>query len=150
MKPAPIKDLITFDDFEKLDIRVGTITSVAEVEKSKKLMKLTVDFGDHVRTILAGIKQERENPFEIEGKQALFVVNLPEQKMAGEVSQGMLFDIGYADKLTPCLAVPETAIQMAVGRVSLVQSRDSYGRKTGFLLWQNGGREVNEIKASCR
>lgn len=110
MKPAPIKDLITFDDFEKLDIRVGTITSVTEVEKSKKLMKLTVDFGDHVRTILAGIKQERENPFEIEGKQALFVVNLPEQKMAGEVSQGMLFDIGYADKLTPCLAVPETAI----------------------------------------
>ncbi|MBC7005120.1 tRNA-binding protein [Photobacterium sp. BZF1] len=110
MKPAPIKELITFDDFEKLDIRVGTITSVTEVEKSKKLMKLTVDFGDHVRTILAGIKQERENPYEIEGKQALFVVNLPEQKMAGEVSQGMLFDIGYADKLTPCLAVPESTI----------------------------------------
>ena len=110
MKPAPIKELITFDDFEKLDIRVGTITAVAEVAKSRKLMKLTVDFGDHVRSILAGIKQERENPFEIEGKQALFVVNLPEQKMAGEVSQGMLFDIGYADKLTPCLAVPEASI----------------------------------------
>ncbi|AJR08092.1 hypothetical protein H744_2c1414 [Photobacterium gaetbulicola Gung47] len=110
MKPAPIKELITFEDFEKLDIRVGTITAVAEVEKSRKLMKLTVDFGDHVRSILAGIKQERENPFEIEGKQALFVVNLPEQKMAGEVSQGMLFDIGYADKLTPCLAIPEATI----------------------------------------
>ncbi|MDV5170465.1 tRNA-binding protein [Photobacterium rosenbergii] len=110
MKPAPIKDLITFDDFEKLDIRVGTITALADVEKSRKLMKLTVDFGDHVRTILAGIKQERADPFEIEGKQALFVVNLPEQKMAGEISQGMLFDIGYADKLTPCLAVPETSI----------------------------------------
>ena len=110
MKQAPIKELVTFDDFKKLDIRVGTITAVSEVEKSKKLMKLTVDFGDHVRSILAGIKQERENPYEIEGKQALFVVNLPEQTMAGEISQGMLFDIGYADKLTPCLAIPETAV----------------------------------------
>ena len=107
MKHAPFKELIAFEDFEKLDIRVGTITTVAEVENSNKLMKLTVDFGDHVRSILAGIKQERENPFEIEGKQALFVVNLPERKMAGEISQGMLFDVGYADKLTPCLAMPE-------------------------------------------
>ena len=107
MKPAPIKELIAFEDFDKLDIRVGTITTVATVEKSNKLMKLTVDFGDHVRSILAGIRQERENPYEIQGKQALFVVNLPERNMAGEVSQGMLFDIGYADKLTPCLAVPE-------------------------------------------
>ena len=108
MKPAPIKDLIAFEDFEKIDIRVGTITAEAEVENSKKLMKLTVDFGDHVRSILAGIKQERKDPYEVEqDKQALFVVNLPERKMAGEISQGMLFDIGYADKLTPCLAVPE-------------------------------------------
>jgi tRNA-binding protein len=110
MKQAPIKELITLDDFEKLDIRVGTITAVSEVKKSKKLMKLTVDFGDHVRSILAGIKQERENPYEIEGKQALFVVNLPEQTMAGEISQGMLFDIGYADKLIACLAMPETSV----------------------------------------
>ena len=107
MKQAPVKELIAFEDFEKLDIRVGTITSISEVEKSEKLMKLTVDFGDHVRSILAGIKQERDNPAEIEGRQALFLVNLPERKMAGEVSQGMLFDIGYADKLTPCLAMPE-------------------------------------------
>lgn len=110
MKPAPIKETITIDEFEKLDIRVGTITSVTEVAKSNKLMKLTVDFGDHTRSILAGIKQERENPQEIEGKQALFVVNLPERKMAGEVSQGMLFDIGYSDKILPCLAVPEASV----------------------------------------
>lgn len=107
MNQAPIKDLITFEEFEKIDIRVGTITAVTEVENSKKLMKLTVDFGDHDRTILAGIKQERKDPYEIEGKQALFVINLPERKMAGELSQGMLFDIGYADRLTPCLAMPE-------------------------------------------
>ena len=110
MVPAPIKDEITFEDFEKLDIRVGTILSVSEVEKSNKLMKLTVDFGDHTRSILAGIKKERENPKEIENKQALFIVNLPERKMAGEISQGMLFDIGYADGIRPCLAMPENQI----------------------------------------
>lgn len=107
MEPAPVKERITFKDFEKLDIRVGTITSVSEVENSEKLVKLSVNFGDHTRSILAGIKHERKNPREIEGKQALFVVNLPDRKMAGEISQGMLFDIGYADKLTPCLATPE-------------------------------------------
>jgi len=107
MKQAPIKALVAFEDFEKLDIRVGTISRVSEVEKSDKLMRLTVDFGDHQRSILAGIRQERANPREIEGRQALFVVNLPARKMAGEVSEGMLFDIGYADGLTPCLAVPE-------------------------------------------
>ncbi len=110
MNPAPIKDEISFKDFEKLDIRVGTIISVSEVKKSNKLMKLMVDFGDHTRSILAGIKQERENPKEIENKQALFVVNLPERKMAGEVSQGMLFDIGYSDGVKPCLAMPESQI----------------------------------------
>ena len=77
---------------------------------SKKLMRLEVDLGDHRRTILAGIKQEREDPYEIVGKQALFVVNLPTRKMAGEVSEGMLFDLGYPDGVTPALAVPERAI----------------------------------------
>ena len=110
MNPAPIKPEVSFADFEKLDIRVGTITQVSEVETSKKLIKLTVDFGDHSRSILAGIKQERDNPKEIEGKQALFVLNLPEKKMAGELSQGMLFDIGYADRITPCLATPEIPV----------------------------------------
>ncbi|SFD75965.1 tRNA-binding protein [Pseudoalteromonas denitrificans] len=110
MKPAPIKALINFEDFAKLDIRVGTITMVSEVIKSDKLMKLTVDFGDHTRSILSGIKQERVDPKEIEGKQALFVVNLPDRTMAGEISQGMLFDIGYDDKINPCLAVPENTM----------------------------------------
>lgn len=110
MKPSQVKEKITFEEFEKIDIRIGTILSVTEVKKSNKLMKLVVDFGDHTRSILAGIKQERENPKEIEGKQALFIVNLPEKKMAGELSQGMLFDIGYSDNITPCLAVPEKPV----------------------------------------
>ena len=105
--PAPIKPPIEMADLEKIDIRVGTILSVEDVANSDKLMKLVVSFGDHQRTILAGMKQEREDPKEIEGRQALFVVNLPVRKMRGEVSEGMLFDVGYADGLTPVLAVTE-------------------------------------------
>jgi len=108
--PAPVKPVVAFSALEALDIRVGTIQKVEEVARSEKLMKLTVSFGDHTRSILAGIKQERSNPREMEGKQALFVVNLEPRKMAGEVSEGMLFDIGYADGVTPVLAVPEKPV----------------------------------------
>jgi len=107
---APIKETIAFDLLDKLDIRVGRIEKVADVPKSDKLVKLTVDFGDHQRTILVGMKKERDDPTEIEGLQALFVVNLEPRKMAGEVSEGMLFDIGYADGVTPVLAVPEKPV----------------------------------------
>ena len=106
--PAQIKPLIQLEDLEKIDIRVGTILAVDDVANSDKLVKLTVSFGDHTRTILAGLKQEREDPKVIEGKQALFVVNLPAKKMRNEVSEGMLFDIGYADGLVPVLATPES------------------------------------------
>jgi tRNA-binding protein len=71
---------------------------------------LVVSFGDHTRTILAGIKKERSNPQELQGRQALFVVNLEPRAMAGELSEGMLFDVGYEDGITPVLAVPERAI----------------------------------------
>jgi tRNA-binding protein len=109
-KPAPLKPIVAFAVLEALDIRVGTIMKVEEVPRSEKLMKLTVSFGDHTRSILAGMKKERENPREIEGRQALFVVNLGPRKMAGEISEGMLFDIGYADGVTPVLAMPEKAV----------------------------------------
>jgi|SRR5262252_265411 len=109
-KPAPIKPVISFGEMERVDIRVGTILSVEDVAGSDKLLKLTVDFGDHRRSILAGMKQERANPRAIEGRQALFVVNLEPKKMMGQVSEGMLFDLGYADGITPALAVPETSV----------------------------------------
>ena len=108
--PAPIKPVISLADLDRIDIRVGTILSVEDVAGADKLLKLTVDFGDCHRSILAGMKQERDNPREIEGRQALFVVNLEPKKMMGEVSEGMLFDIGYADGVTPVLAVPETRV----------------------------------------
>jgi tRNA-binding protein len=108
--PAPIKPVVGITALEALDIRVGTIERVEEVPRSDKLMKLTVNFGDHTRAILAGIKKERENPGEIEGRQALFIVNLEPRKMAGEISEGMLFDIGYADGVTPVLSGPERPV----------------------------------------
>ena len=110
MNIAPVKPVVAFDLLEKLDIRVGTVQRVEDVEGSDKLVRLAVDFGDHKRTILVGMKQERENPREIEGKQALFVVNLPPKKMKGELSEGMLLDIGYADGITPVLAMPESPV----------------------------------------
>lgn len=107
---APIKPNISFEVLDKIDIRVGTIELVEDLPKSNKLVRLTVDFGDHKRKILVGMKQERANPKEIEGLQALFVINLEPKKMAGEISQGMLFDIGFADGITPVLAMPEKTV----------------------------------------
>ena len=111
---APVKENITVDLLDRVDVRVGEILKVEDVEKSDKLVKLTADFGDFRRTILVGMKKERENPAEIVGRQALFVVNMAPRKMAGEVSEGMLFDIGYADGVTPVLAVPEKEVPNGV------------------------------------
>ena len=108
IKVTPAKPTISIDVLEKIDVRVGTIELVEEVEGSDKLVRLIVDFGDDKRSVLAGMRKERQNPKEIEGKQALFVVNLEPRKMMGEVSEAMLFDIGYADGIRPALAVPES------------------------------------------
>jgi tRNA-binding protein len=109
-RPAAIKPTVAIAALEALDIRVGTIERVEELPRSDKLMKLIVNFGDHTRAILAGIKKERANPQEIAGRQALFVVNLEPRRMAGEISEGMLFDIGYADGVTPVLSIPEATV----------------------------------------
>ena len=110
MTPAPVKPAIPFAALEAVDVRVGTIVAVEDVPKSDKLLRLIVDFGDHTRRILAGMKQERANPAEIVGRQALFAVNLEPRRMMGEVSEGMLFDLGYADGVAPALAVPERPV----------------------------------------
>ena len=110
VKVAPIKPTITVDALQRLDVRVGTIENVEDVEGSDKLVRLRVDLGDHKRTILAGMKKERQNPKEIQGRQALFVVNLEPRKIFGEVSDGMLFDLGYEDGIIPVLAVPERPV----------------------------------------
>ena len=110
MIPAPVKPAVLLEVLNQIDIRVGTILAVADVPDSDKLVQLRVSFGDHERTIVAGMKTERANPQEIVGKQALFVVNLEPRKMRGVLSEGMLFDIGYADGVRPVLAMPEDAV----------------------------------------
>lgn len=107
---APIKPLVSADLLDQIDVRVGTIEAVEDIPNSKKLVRLIVDLGDHKRTVLAGLKQERERPQDIVGRQALFVVNLEPRTMMGERSDGMLFDIGYPDGIVPVLAVPENPV----------------------------------------
>jgi methionine--tRNA ligase beta chain len=102
--------MITKADLDRIDIRAGTIELVEDIKGSDRLVRLTVDFGDHKRKVLAGMKMERADPKEIQGKQALFVVNLEPRKMMGELSEGMLFDLGYEDGITPVLAVPEKQV----------------------------------------
>ena len=90
-KPQPVKDNVSFDDFEKLDIRVGTVTSCEKVKKSKKLLKFHIDDGTpDGRTILSGIAAYYEEPSALVGKQVLFVANFEPRKMMGEESQGMI------------------------------------------------------------
>ena len=104
------KPTISIDFLDKIDVRVGTIEQVEDVQGSDKLVKLTVDFGDHKRSVIVGMKKERKDPKEVEGKQALFVVNIEPRKMMGQLSEAMLFDIGYADGIRPVLAVPEEPV----------------------------------------
>src|SRR3954468_9321625 len=110
MTTAPIKPAISIDVLSQIDIRVGTVLAVSDVPSSDKLVQLKVSFGDFERTIVAGMKLERPNPQEIVGKQALFVINLEPRRMRGVISEGMLFDIGYADGITPVLAIPEKSV----------------------------------------
>jgi tRNA-binding protein len=71
MIPAPVKSPISLADVERIDIRVGTIQAVEDVPSSQKLVRLRVDFGDHRRTILAGLKKERPRPLDVEGGDVL-------------------------------------------------------------------------------
>ena len=107
MTPAPVKPAVAFSVLEQLDIRLGTIVAVEALADSRKLVQLTVDFGDHTRSILSGMKGEREDLEALVGLQTLFVVNLEPRKMAGRLSEGMLLDLGYADGLRPALVLPE-------------------------------------------
>jgi len=109
-KAAPVKPLIRFQDFDKIDVRVGTIELVEDVKKSDKLVKLIVDFSDRKRVAIVGMKKERKDPKEVEGMQALFVVNLEPRKIMDQMSEAMLFDIGFQDGIVPVLAVPEKPI----------------------------------------
>lgn len=88
-KFPPMKDLIEFDDFTKMDIRVGKILTAEKVEKADKLLKLTVDTGFDIRTVVSGIA-EHYNPSEIIGQKVTLLMNLAPRKIRGIESQGMI------------------------------------------------------------
>ncbi|MGM9705165.1 MAG: methionine--tRNA ligase subunit beta, partial [Prevotella sp.] len=89
-KAAPVKNAVSFEDFEKLDIRVGHIKACEKVKKANKLLKFTIDDGSgNDRTIVSGIAKYYE-PDELVGKDVLFIANFPPRKLMGIESQGMI------------------------------------------------------------
>lgn len=103
----PIKPTINYEDFTKLDMRMGCIVAAEPVTDSKKLLKLTVDFGEFKRQIISGIAQFY-TPDTLIGKQCIFIVNLEPRMMAGLESQGMLVATDLNNK--PILLNPEEAV----------------------------------------
>ncbi|MDE6182796.1 MAG: methionine--tRNA ligase subunit beta, partial [Rikenellaceae bacterium] len=88
-EPSPQKESISYDDFQKMDIRVARILEAEKVAKTKKLLKLTIDTGIDKRVIVSGIA-EHYTPEQLIGKQVLVLVNLLPRELKGIVSQGMI------------------------------------------------------------
>jgi len=109
-KVAPAKENISFDDFVKMDIRVGTITAAEKVAKTKKLLKLTIDTGLDTRTVVSGIA-EFFSPEEIVGRQVSILVNLEPREIKGIMSQGMILMAEDADGRLDFVK-PDTAIKV--------------------------------------
>ncbi len=98
-KPADIKETVSFEDFEKLDIRVGLVKDCQKVKKSKKLLQFTIDDGSGTdRTICSGIAQFYDDPSALVGKRILFVANFAPRTMMGIESQGMILSAVDADE----------------------------------------------------
>ena len=104
---APVKPPVSPALLEQLDVRAGTIRAAAALAGADRLAVLTVSFADRDRTIVAGIRTERPSLDAVVGRQCLFVVNLEPKTIRGQLSEGMLFDIGFADGLRPAFATPE-------------------------------------------
>lgn len=107
-KAEPIKDTITYDDFTKLDLRVGTILEAEKVPKTGKLLKLTVDIGIEQRTIVAGIAKHHD-PKDIIGKKVTIVANLAPRKLKGIESQGMVLMANNPDDSLHFISAEEAA-----------------------------------------
>ena len=96
-RPEPVKGDCQYEDFEKVDIRVGRILECTKVKKSKKLLQFLIDDGMEKRTILSGIAQSYEDPSVLVGKEVCFIANFPPRKMVGIESQGMILSAVNAD-----------------------------------------------------
>lgn len=95
-KPAPVKDDVEYNDFEKMDIRVGKVLECNKVPKSKKLLEFKIDDGMGGRTILSGIAAYYK-PEDLVGKEVCFIANFPPRKMMGRESMGMILSAVNAD-----------------------------------------------------
>jgi methionyl-tRNA synthetase len=104
----PAKELVTFDDFAKMDLRVGQIKTAEKVEKSDKLLKFTVDTGLDTRVIVSGIAKHF-TPEEMIGKKVVVLSNLAPRKIMGVESQGMLLFAENADGKLKAVAPDEGA-----------------------------------------
>ncbi|OGJ12498.1 methionine--tRNA ligase subunit beta [Candidatus Pacearchaeota archaeon RBG_19FT_COMBO_34_9] len=103
--------IINFSDWEKLDLRVGKITEVEEIENADKLYKLTVDIGNEKRIVCAGIK-EHYTKKELKGKKIILFANLAPRKMKGIESQGMILAAVNQDESKVILISPESDIEI--------------------------------------
>ena len=89
-KPAEVKQTVSFDDYMKVDVRVGTVLECCKVPKADKLLQFLIDDGMNKRTIVSGIAKYYPNPEELVGKQVCFVANFEPRKLKGVVSEGMI------------------------------------------------------------
>ena len=105
IKIAPFKENIEFDEWEKLDIRVGKVLECEPVKKSDKLLRFTLEVGSDTRQILSGVAKHHKSE-ELIGKNVLFIANLKPRKMMGLESCGMILSAEFEDKLN-VLTVPE-------------------------------------------
>jgi methionyl-tRNA synthetase len=96
-KASPVKENVLFEDFEKLDIRVGTVLECSKVPKADKLLQFKIDDGMGGRTILSGIAQYYPEPEKLEGMQLCFIANFPPRKLRGIDSEGMILSAEDAD-----------------------------------------------------
>jgi tRNA-binding protein len=112
--PSPPKPEMALDAADRVDLRVGTIIDVVGVAGASRLMKLAVDFGTQRRVVIAGIREERLDPRELIGRQALFYYNVPGKRIHGELSEAMLCDVGHADGIRPAFLQPERPVPNGV------------------------------------
>jgi len=100
--------MITFDDFKKLDIRIGTIKSAEKVENADKLLKLIFDLGTEERQVISGIADFFADPKTLVGKQVAVLVNIEPRIIRGQESHGMILAVGEGDTFS--LLVPENSV----------------------------------------
>jgi methionine--tRNA ligase beta chain len=104
------KPEISYEDFEKLDLKVGEIIDVEEIPNADKLYKLTIDIGEETRTVCAGIKQHYAKD-DLKGKKIILLANLAPRKLKGIESQGMILAAVNSDENEVVLLSPESEIE---------------------------------------